>query len=195
MIKIKLQFPTIERVRQVLHIGCNHPDPRKLPTLFQTDQWKEVRFDIDPDVKPDIVGNVTDLSAIAAGSFDAVYSAHTFEHLYTHEVPIALGECLRVLMPKGCLVLRVPNLEKAAELMLKNGLYSLAYKAKSGRVRPVDIIFGDANNIQRGKKFFAHHTGFTPKALRRMLKNAGYEKLTINLGEFDIYAAAWKPEA
>ncbi len=191
--KIRLDFPRTGSVRKLLHVGCNYADPLKLPSIFRTVHWKEVRFDIDPNVEPDIIGSVTNMDKVAVDSFDAVFSSHTFEHLYTHEVPIALRECLRVLVPAGCLVLRVPNLARAAEIMLKKGLYSVAYRAKSGPVRPIDIIFGNTGTIRHGNHFFAHRTGFTPKALEVLMKSAGFHKVQIDLGKFDIYGVGWKP--
>ena len=41
--------------------------------------------------------DLTDLSPIADDSADAVWAAHCVEHLYEHEVPIALAEFRRVL--------------------------------------------------------------------------------------------------
>ena len=51
--------------------------------------FTEIRFDIDSSVKPDIVGSMTDMSAIISGGFDAIYSSHNIEHLYAHEVDTA----------------------------------------------------------------------------------------------------------
>jgi predicted SAM-dependent methyltransferase len=52
-------------------------------------------------VQPDVLGTMTDMSAVATGSVDAVVSSHNMEHLYPHEVPLALAEFVRVLKPDG----------------------------------------------------------------------------------------------
>ena len=57
---------------------------------FNTDDWKEVRADINKDVNPDIIASMTDMSSIDDNSYDAIYSSHNIEHLYAHEVPLAL---------------------------------------------------------------------------------------------------------
>jgi hypothetical protein len=43
-------------------------------------------------LNPDIVGTMTDMSAVADASVDALFSSHNIEHLYPHEVPVALAE-------------------------------------------------------------------------------------------------------
>jgi predicted SAM-dependent methyltransferase len=50
------------------------------------EDWQEVRLDIDPAVQPDVVVTMTDMSAVATGSIDAIVSSHNIEHLYPHEV-------------------------------------------------------------------------------------------------------------
>ena len=80
--------------RRLLHIGCG--PKRKYQTLpaFQSDDWQEVRFDIDESVAPDIIGTMTDMSAVEAGSVDALFSSHNIEHLYPHEVPLGQSNVL-----------------------------------------------------------------------------------------------------
>ena len=51
--------------RQLLHDGCGPNRQERLPACFRTTQWQEIRLDIDPNVKPHIVGSITDLRAIA----------------------------------------------------------------------------------------------------------------------------------
>ena len=56
---------------------------------FNSDEWKEIRFDIDKKVNPDIVGTLTDMSLVESSSVDAIYSSHNIEHIYPHEIPRA----------------------------------------------------------------------------------------------------------
>jgi predicted SAM-dependent methyltransferase len=39
------------------------------------------------------------MKAVASESVDAIFSSHNIEHLYPHEVPVALAEFIRVLKP------------------------------------------------------------------------------------------------
>src|SRR5947209_6815214 len=52
-------------MRRVLHIGCGPVELKKLPTCFHGSGWQEVRLDIDPRVKPDIVANMLDMAPVA----------------------------------------------------------------------------------------------------------------------------------
>ena len=84
-----------------LHVGCGPKRKAATTRGFDSDQWREIRFDIDPSVAPDIIGTMTDMSTVATASVDAVFSSHNIEHLYPHEVPVALAEFLRVLKDGG----------------------------------------------------------------------------------------------
>lgn len=79
-----------------LHIGCGPHRKAQTTRGFNTDAWTELRFDIDATVKPDFIGSMTDMSAVATDAVDALFSSHNIEHLYPHEVPVALKEFLRV---------------------------------------------------------------------------------------------------
>lgn len=78
-------------------MGCGPSNPNALPQDFRGDDWVEIRLDINPNVQPDIIGTITDLSGVPNNSVDAVYSSHNLEHIYNFEVPIALAEFKRVL--------------------------------------------------------------------------------------------------
>ena len=39
------------------------PNARIRHFVFQSDDWQEVRFDIDESVAPDLIGTMTDMSA------------------------------------------------------------------------------------------------------------------------------------
>ena len=68
-------------------------------------------MDIDASVQPDLIGTMTDMKAVDDVSVDAVFSSHNIEHLYPHEVPIALAEFHRVLKPNGFVLLTCPDLQ------------------------------------------------------------------------------------
>src|SRR3954451_8011278 len=98
--------------RTVLHVGCGVKLPHKLHQAFHTPEWRELRLDIDPNVQPDIVGSITDMRMVETASVDAVWSSHNLEHLYAHEVPVALAEFYRVLRPGGFLLITMPDLQQ-----------------------------------------------------------------------------------
>ena len=73
-----------------LHVGCGRNTKARTTPVLAGDDWAEVRLDIDPGAKPDIVASMTDMSAVPDGSMDGLFAHHTLEHLYPHEVPVAL---------------------------------------------------------------------------------------------------------
>jgi len=111
-------------IKKLLHVGCGSQNKSSLKGF---DDWQEVRFDIDERVKPDIVGTLTDMSAVATASVDAIYSSHNIEHLYAHEVAIALKEFNRVLKSDGFVVLTCPDLQSVCEAVAKDRLLDTLY--------------------------------------------------------------------
>jgi len=88
-------------MKTFLHVGCGPKRKDQTTRGFNTPDWQEVRLDIDPAAQPDIVGTMLDMSAVASESVETLFSSHNIEHLYPHEVPVALQEFLRVLKPNG----------------------------------------------------------------------------------------------
>ncbi len=55
-----------------LHVGCGQARKDRTTRGFNTPEWNELRLDIDPQVKPDIVGTMLNMSAVGDQSVDAV---------------------------------------------------------------------------------------------------------------------------
>lgn len=183
---------TLTTLRTVLHVGCGMPDPGKLPPqFFAAGAWREVRFDIDPSVAPDILGTITDMHAVDRASVDAVWSAHNVEHLFAHEVPIALAEFRRVLRPDGFALITVPDLQRVAELVAQDRLMEPAYISPAGPIAPLDMMFGFGGAIAGGNHFMAHRTGFTARSLDAALRGAGFAQVRVVRDEaFALWATA-----
>ena len=181
------------REQFVLNVGCGYPLRQRLHPLFQGPEWREIRLDIDPAVNPDIVCSIIDMSPVATDSVDAVWSSHNLEHLHRHEVPLALAEFIRVLRPRGLLLITLPDLQKAAALVAEDGLEDEAYKSPAGPISPLDMIFGHTASLARGRAYMAHKCGFTAKTLRSLLASTGFVDLELRRSEFDLWARAHKP--
>lgn len=151
----------IYAVKTVLHVGCGQKTLASNP-MFKG--WREVRFDIDPAMKPDIVGTMTDLSAVESGAMDAVYTSHALDHVCAHEVEIVLREFRRVLNDSGIAFIIVPDLQKAAERIVNDGLHDVIYKSPGGEVTPLDMIYGHRRLVAESP-FNLHKCGFTEKSL------------------------------
>jgi protein O-GlcNAc transferase len=174
----------------LLHVGCEHANPEKIPKEFRGPQWRELRFDIDPDVRPDIVGTIADMSAVPSGSVDAVWSSHNLEHVYAHEVPIVLREFLRVLRRGGRALILLPDLQKVADAISAGNLEGAFYTAEAGPVAALDVVYGYGSAIARGNEFMAHRTGFTAKTLERKLRDAGFDRVEVRRREIALLRAS-----
>jgi SAM-dependent methyltransferase len=188
-----LDVPVVAR-RTVLNVGCGYPLRQRLHEHFCGPEWREIRLDIDPAVRPDILCSITDMSPVASASADAVWSSHNLEHVHRHEVPLALQEFIRVLKPGGLLLLTLPDLQQVAELVVADHLEDDAYLSPSGPVTPLDMIFGHTPSLAQGYPFMAHKTGFTRRSLQELLAETGFVEVRVRRGgSFDLWAAAHKP--
>jgi predicted SAM-dependent methyltransferase len=184
----------------VLHVGCGPKNPAKLPAPFRSEAWKEIRFDIDPKVKPDVTGTMTDMSGFAGDSVDAVYSSHNLEHLYVQEIPLALKEFLRVLKRSGFVLITCPDLQSIAALVADDKLIEPAYTSAAGPISPFDMIYGHRASLMRGNLHMAHRSGFTARLLAVTLREIGFGHVVVarDRGNFALWALATKalwPEA
>lgn len=176
----------------VLHVGCGRATLDHLPSVFQNGNWGEIRLDIDPDVEPDIIASVSEMSPVQSESAQAVYSCHNIEHLYHHEVPVALKEFHRALTPGGALVIRTPDLQTACEMVAQDRLYDTAYVSPAGPIAPIDMIYSYRNFLLDNNVFMLHKTGFTATTLRAKLFEAGFRHAFVKRTGFELFAVGLK---
>ena len=158
----------------LLHVGSGRLRKADTTPAFNTPEWSEIRLDIDPAVKPDVVASITDLSPLADGSVDAVFSSHNIEHLYPHEVGQALREFRRVLSPEGIAIITCPDLQEVAELVAQGHLTEPAYVSSEGPIAPIDILYGHGAAMAAGNLHMAHRGGFTLRSLAAAIEGAGF---------------------
>lgn len=179
--------------KKFLHVGCGQERKHGIKG-FNTDNWLEIRFDIDELVRPDIVGTLTDMSAIESGSMDAIFSSHNIEHLYAHEVSSALTEFHRVLKEDGFVVLTCPDLQSVCEAVAKDRLYEPLYVSPIGPISAIDILYGHRGFIADGNVHMAHKCGFTARELDRALEGAGFvNRVSLRrLQTYDLWTIGFK---
>jgi hypothetical protein len=177
-----------------LHVGCGTKYKNATTRGFNTPEWNELRLDIDPKVKPDVIGSITQMKSVSNQSMDAIYSSHNIEHLNAFEVPAAMSEFLRVLSSEGFLVLTCPDLQSVAELIARDKLVQPAYNSAAGPISPLDMVFGLQTAIAKGNHFMAHRCGFTQKVLVATLKAAGFASIASarRPAAFDLWVLASK---
>lgn len=164
----------------VLHVGCGRDT---LPAWLA--EHEEVRLDIDPDVQPHIIASMLDMGDI--GGFDFLYTSHALEHVYPHEVPVALSEFFRVLKPGGTVFVVVPNLDgvKPDEEPL--------YMSPAGPVCGLDMYYGMSRLIVH-MPHMAHHSGFIPSTLAGAMEAAGFQQVkTQALQDYTLFGIGQKP--
>jgi predicted SAM-dependent methyltransferase len=182
-------------IKVFLHVGCGHKRKNRTTKVLST--WNELRFDIDVSVKPDLVGSMTDMSSVSSESVDAVFSSHNIEHLYPHEVPLALVEFLRVLKSDGIAVITCPDLKSVCALIADDKLTDAAYTSPAGPIAPIDILYGLRSSMAQGNLYMAHRCGFTQKVLTATLQASGFKSVATTARGypyFDLWAVASKVE-
>lgn len=164
---------------KVLHAGCGGAP---LPVdYFPTAE--ETRLDIDPAMKPDVVASLTDMGDI--GGFDAVYTAHCLEHLYPHEVPVALGEIRRVLRDGGYAMVIVPDLDGVQPTD------DVVYESPCGPISGLDMYYGHSRLIP-DHPYMAHHCGFVADTLKRAMEASGFSSVSTRSSNRNLIAIGVK---
>jgi hypothetical protein len=176
--------------RKFLNVGSGARGAPFLPPWLKTPDWEHVRLDIDPNMEPDILGSATDMHMVPTHSQDAVWAANIVEHLFAHEVPLALHEFARVIKPDGLVQIMVPDLQPVARLVADGKLEDTAYTAPAGPIAAIDMLFGHRGFIAQGRVHMQHKTGFITSTLARALMLAGFPHVAIYSLEWDLLALA-----
>lgn len=164
----------------LLHVGCGG---EPIPDWAQG-KYVEVRLDIDERHAPDIVASMTDMGDI--GPFNAIYSSHSLEHLYPHDVDTALREFHRVLDDGGFVVILVPDLEDVRPTE------DVILDAPCGPITGLDMIYG-LRSALANQPHMAHRTGFTSATLRAALDRVGFQNVVVQrMNHYNLMAVASK---
>jgi SAM-dependent methyltransferase len=177
---------------KLLNVGCGPLGRAHGFAGFE--DWDEVRLDIDPSVQPDVVGTMTDMSAVASASVDAIVSSHNIEHLYPHEVPQALAEFVRVLKDDGMVLMTCPDLQSVCARVAQGDLASPLYDSPAGPICALDILYGLRGAIAAGNVYMAHRCGFTLQVLGDTLQACGFLRTAgiVRPARFDLWMLATK---
>ena len=183
-------------VKSFLHLGCGRLTKLNSTPEFKNNHWDETRVDIDEKVNPDIVASMTDMSVIESDKFDAIYSSHNIEHLFAHEVPIALNEMYRVLNDDGYLVITCPDLVSVCSHVAEGNLTEPLYQSGLGPIAAIDILYGLRSDISKGNHYMAHKCAFTGPVMRSTLLGSGFKSCEVISREsaYVLWAIAFKDD-
>lgn len=179
---------------RLLHAICGSNNKSRTTREFSSADWEEVRMDPQAEVKPDVVSSLLDMSMLEDASFDAVFTAHSLERLYAHEVGKALGNIHRVLKDDGYLIVSCADIQAACALVAEDKLLEAAYESPAGPVAPMDILYGFRPALAAGFERHACKCGFTSRALLGTLGQAGFASKwgARNPNSFTLVAIACK---
>jgi predicted SAM-dependent methyltransferase len=185
----------VENDRLLLHVGCGHANIKSIPLAgFRDSSWKEIRFDADSSVLPDITGSMASMSAIPDGFADAIYSSHGIEHLYWHDISSALGEFHRTLKDDGFAVITCPDVQAAAQMVAEDRMFETAYQSPAGPITPFDILYSYRPFVAANPEWMSHHCGFTLTTLTAVLQEARFSVVQgfRRASEFSLWVLASK---
>ena len=98
------------------------------------------------------------------------------DHIYAHQVPIALSEFYRVLKDDGIVFVRCPDIQSVCEAVLQDKLLDPFYETEDGtKIAPLDILFGNREEISEGNEYMTKKCGFTYSVLNTVFADAGFK--------------------
>ncbi len=154
----RLASPAIVKIRYKLGLGSEHP--LRLHLGCGTKRFKGyTNIDWRKTQATDLVCDIKKLPYPDA-SVSLIETYHVIEHLTRHDLPKALGEWFRVMMPGGVLIIECPDFDKAVVEYIE------------GHEDRIDNIFG----LQRFPGD-AHQFGYNLSRLEKLLLEAGYRDI------------------
>jgi SAM-dependent methyltransferase len=172
----------------LVNLGSGPHDALSVPEYFK--DWRHLRVDVDPSVEPDILADLTDLTAIPDGYADAVWASHCIEHLYQHEVLTALNEFRRIVRDDGFVCIIVPDLQAVANYVAADRMHETIYDSPAGPITPHDVFFGCGAAIASGCTSMAHKCGFTPSVLQRYFEQINFGEVVLRKREESLELVA-----
>lgn len=159
-----------KNTHRIVDLGCG-------PVHQQFPEGVPVRVDLDERWNPDMRADVRHLPMDDA-QFDIVFSSHCLEHFSRADQHVCMAEWKRIMVPGGELRLVLPNLEWAADKLLK-------FEELSEKERR------DAWNVLYGAQsspYDFHMNGFTPSSLREFVAGFGFRPMTCRIEGYNIIA-------
>ena len=123
--------------------------------------------------------------------FDVICSFHVLEHVKSPNK--FLEASLKVLKDDGMAIIKCPDIQSVCEAVAKGKLLEPFYNSPVGPISPIDILFGNRQQIMKGNEYMAKKVGFTYSVLNKTFAEAGFQaryggRMPANGGELAIVA-------
>lgn len=128
---------------------------------------------VNVDLRPEVADVVCDISKLPYrdGEVDEILASDIAEHFPRQRLADLFAEWRRVLRPDGTLTLRVPNLLRLSEAIVRN---------PDGADSLIENVYGGHRWGPDGA-WDTHHWGWTPQTLDRDLAGWGFEVVSNDL--------------
>jgi SAM-dependent methyltransferase len=176
----------------ILNLGWMSAAKGRLTQMFPPQEWREIRYDCDARMQPDLIGRLDRLDGVADHSIDVVYAPQLIQRFPLSVVPLILREAFRVLKDEGRLVVSVPNAQIAATYFANNQPLHSLYETKLGSITPLDLLYGLRSGIAQGEAHYQHRSGYTHEHLGVLLRDIGFTNISVQRKGFEITAVGFK---
>lgn len=118
--------------------------------------------------QPDVICDIRQLHDFPDSSVDEILAIHVVEHFWRWEAGAILSEWVRVLKPRGRMILECPNILTACALLKENPV--IAEGSGRDAAQTMWVIYGDPAHQD---PLMVHRWGYTPDSLALLMKQAG----------------------
>jgi SAM-dependent methyltransferase len=132
-------------------------------------------------MKPDVVCDLHDLAPFDDASADEILSVHVVEHFWRWEIRDVLREWVRVLKPRGKMIVECPNILSACRTFLENPA-QFSREGQEGQ-RTMWVFYGDP---KWKDPLMIHRWGYTPDSLRELLGEVGLTDVRQEPAQFKL---------
>jgi hypothetical protein len=131
--------------------------------------------------QPDVVCNINNLTVFEDDFADEIMAIHVVEHFWRWEISDVIKEWMRVLKPKGKLILECPNLLSACQELIKDPI-NFAKPDKNGQ-KTMWVFYGDPSWKD---PLMMQKWGYTPQSLGQLMHECGLKEIKQERAQFKL---------
>lgn len=161
----QIDFARAANPKTVLEIGIGN---RLVADYLKRAGYKVTTCDFDKRLKPDVVADIRDLSAIKKDSHDVVIACEILEHIPFDDVPKALAELARVA--KKRVVVSVPYSSFTFELIAAVSKTYGPGKTLRLPIRTPQVLAGDVHKLNHEHYWELGRRGYPVRRFKKLLR-------------------------